>query len=1025
MVLDQLTTGAHPTSEAIIQSLYEDAVRYSQAALISTLLDAGKDVNALLDLEIRLEQRICRERLDLYLNDGVHPMTPLQWAASVCDVKLATFLIGAGAKVDLGDPTPLAIVCSITKPNDADVLRFAHLLIYHGARVNASPDSPISILARAVTSENKHLVQLILQHGGLDIVKPRTRRWYPRITLKHKFSLNEGYEMTLPAEITGDDDDRDHDDIHDPVSALQSSIVVGNKSITDILLSSISNQENGNEIFEWALVTACAAGVADLVQRLLAHLETHFHDRISLINEMIMATTWDTDCRIARLLIDHRAVQRELQHSACSFFQAAALHGNVPLIKLLKSRGFDDNSGPKLQFKLSSGEDGRKCRPPPLASTPMGCAIWMNHQDAIETLLVSGANLAELHLVHAIRSGSEDLLFQVLSRCDDVDELWDGQRALEVAILHCRGITIIRKLIEAGAVPHGHDLVNAVRSDDQEVVHFLLPSCDVLATTKNGENVLEAACRTGNLEMAKFYFARGGGFSSRAILLAASKATKTHDYRMVKYLVTIRRSRPTDVYEATALALSIRMENIVLVKLLMSDCFEPNSAVSIYCRCDKLGSRWREGTELQDCVYPIAYDDQNIDIEDLFETGCFFGKKCHRRLSPMLVAALLGQETLGRTMLNRGYLPDAFLVNMCYQSSEICAKTRDAIMGAYASQIPLVADCGWHERLLMAVLKHNADIKIIQDHLTNLKSLDFWCAVYVAPEISDVEYSPLGWAALSGKHEIVELFLKAGANPNAQHAWNRNCALICATRSGNLEIASILLDHGSDINAHGSEAFLSALLKRDFRVMTFLLKNGVNVSMTGRTGLTPLEIASNHGMIDAIELIFTGNVDIHGRMRIHFIRAVASAIKRCRPGTAKILKQRGGWSEQDQEISKTLRATIDHSCPRFLYDDSSLQGCEWCLRIQASSCSQIVCEDDKSTTSIPTVGVAVTEGFEDHEESPLTSDLSMLDVECEVIGNGKDTETFSCPLIPYGLQDRELDDIVRGLLLEDCMIIDA
>lgn len=1002
MVLDQLLTWTDPTSEAIIESLYEDAVRYGKIALVSTLLHAARDVNARLALKTSQTDSRSNGRLKLIVDSSVGLVTPLQWAASICDVQLASLLIDAGAKINLGYLTPLTILCSATKASDADVLRFAHLLVHHGARVNMRNDAYVYPLMGAVVSGNKDLVQLLLRHGARDAVK----RWtlFSKTKLIHGLLLTKDHKLTFPGGVNQ----------LDPTSALQSSIAVNNNSITDMLIRSVSDQQDGNEILEWALVTACVAGEKDLVRRLLVHLQAHFYDKINLVNEIILATAWDMDCEIANLLLDHGVMQRERRNLSVAFFQAAALHGNISLIKLLESRRFDVNSGAKLQFRVLARNNREECQPSPLTSTPIGCAVWMNHKEAIETLLAIGADVAEIHLVCAIQSGSQNLLSQVLDSCDDVDEPWDGQRALDVAIRHRRGMALIRELVDAGAVIHGHELVDAVRSNDQEVVCFLLPKCGTLAINKDAENVLEAACRNGNLNIVRYYFTCGGAYSSRALLLAASRAVKIHDYHVVEYLVSTRQLGSIDEYEASALALSIRMKDPVLVDIFISDQFGSSPALSIYCRCCKAGGRSGHEDEVGDWVYPLNYDDQHIGIQALFEEVCYTESECYFRLSPMLIASFMGQGQLVRAMLSRGYLPDALLVDMSSSQPGISEEIRDEVLAAYISLIPFVEDQYWHECfLLVAARNSNIQTSTAQQHLKKLKFL------YACQKGCDI----LRGSDLGG-HKFKNFWLVLGTGAGSRQPSLSGETFIVATLCSRLDLASLLLDHGADINAHRSEALNSAIRQRDFGAVVFLLEKGIDVDVPGREGTTPLELAAAEGMIDTIQLLLTRGVDIQGRMRIHLIRAVTFATQNCHHATAKLLKECNCWTDEDQHLAKTPRGSERHGdyCPRFLYDDSSLEACKHCLK--ESEMVSSTSRDDECIPSGPTGLMAVTEQFENHEVGPLTDELSILDLDSEMMEDGQTTGTSDWSLVPYGPEDRELDDIVKGLLLEDGMIMD-
>ena len=61
--------------------------------------------------------------------------------------------------------------------------------------------------------------------------------------------------------------------------------------------------------------------------------------------------------------------------------------------------------------------------------------------------------------------------------------------------------------------------------------------------------------------------------------------------------------------------------------------------------------------------------------------------------------------------------------------------------------------------------------------------------------------TPLFLASQNGSAAMIEILLKAGADPNAPILSHGETALMMAARSGKLDAVKILLDHGAQVNA--------------------------------------------------------------------------------------------------------------------------------------------------------------------------------------------------------------------------------
>jgi ankyrin repeat protein len=1054
-VLTRLTESKDHTSDAIIESLYEAAVEFQDTALVSRLLEAGRDANALLSIcwYGKRSVTVGKARF-VFGRELLHSMTALQYAATTCDLELAKTLMDAGAKADLGNPTPLQILCTSSGVGHPDALDFAHLLVSNCARVNTLSTWWVSPLECAVLSRNSSLVCFLLKRGAVDSLHSHrggddyNKLFYEPLEITNRTFLLPSKKSTLA-----------------PTSALQLAIIKRESSIAKILISSIINQEDGGSgLLEESLITACVTGDQDIAQVILENLDSQLGDGKDLIISAFFAAAWDMNCRIAQLLIEHKTVRRTLQSSCRAIFQAAALYGNISLIVLLQSNGFDMNSGSSLPIRLLDKHkhgSGSPLMPPLISSTPLGCAVWMGHKDVIEFFLDLGTDVVDVDLITAIRSGSSELVTRVLDQGSDINDLYDEQNALDIAIRERIGLTTIRKLINAGASPQGHELIDAVRSDDQEVIDFFLPSCNMLATNR-GESVLEAACCTGNLEIACLYFDCGGVYGSRALFLALSRAVKTHDYRIIEKMVPSRPPGPVDEYEASALALSIRMDDTILMDILLHDDFESSSSLSIYC-----GVSIRNEEDIEDIVdtieediHPLDFEDPRLSLRYIMRGPCLEKDQdckdpCPDRFSPLLVAAARAQEGVARKMLAHGYLPEPYLFDMIYEPSFPRKGVRDMMVSAYVSRIPNVEDQDWHQVMLLTALKHGMNFEIIQKHFAKLPSLDFE---------DDLHGDPLSTAARSGSCNNMKAVLEAGATADARKWPLAHQAFLAAIIQDRPDMLSILMQYGADINYDPSDTLRIALSTKDFRTAVFLLDHGLNVNAPApfkdkQSRITLLELAARFGQIDAVELLLSHGLEIQGgRNRIHFIRAVALAIRGCHYAVAKLLRERGGWNLEDAQLAKTPQGIeVFHGCPCFVYDDPTLEGCSRCQSDMDNSHVYGSSGGDKDVATSSHSYEAGDEHSVPQETSTGTGDMSVLDFESEFIDYdqtdhmpewplvpcnqqalGLDTSMLDIgsefnhhqhtndihewPVIPYGQQDIELDAIVQGLLMEDGII---
>ena len=102
--------------------------------------------------------------------------------------------------------------------------------------------------------------------------------------------------------------------------------------------------------------------------------------------------------------------------------------------------------------------------------------------------------------------------------------------------------------------------------------------------------------------------------------------------------------------------------------------------------------------------------------------------------------------------------------------------------------------------------------------------------------------TPLIWAVISGERSIVEMLLKAGANPNEkQQRWMQDNPLVAATAHQQDHLIQLLLDYGAKVNSRNtfkwSIPLTSAVRWGTHRAVRILLEAGANPSVVSDPGL--------------------------------------------------------------------------------------------------------------------------------------------------------------------------------------------
>lgn len=129
---------------------------------------------------------------------------------------------------------------------------------------------------------------------------------------------------------------------------------------------------------------------------------------------------------------------------------------------------------------------------------------------------------------------------------------------------------------------------------------------------------------------------------------------------------------------------------------------------------------------------------------------------------------------------------------------------------------------------------------------------------------------PIAYAVRNKSIEITSLLLDAGADINSTHGFSRDTPLIIALSIGHQEMVKLLLNRGADLNKSnrfGVSPFCGLCAIGDVELIKLFLQGGVNVDSRCNipdymdkkkvyvSNVTPLMMASKKGFVDVVKLL--------------------------------------------------------------------------------------------------------------------------------------------------------------------------
>ena len=157
--------------------------------------------------------------------------------------------------------------------------------------------------------------------------------------------------------------------------------------------------------------------------------------------------------------------------------------------------------------------------------------------------------------------------------------------------------------------------------------------------------------------------------------------------------------------------------------------------------------------------------------------------------------------------------------------------------------------------------------------------------------------TPLSLACTNGNAAMIELLLKAGADPNTSLAEGET-ALMTAARTGRLDAVEVLLAHGADVRqkekGRGQTALMWAAAEGHTAVVKRLIEAGADPRIRSEAGFSALMFAVREGRLPVVSALLKAGSDANETLPPR---------KRRRTGATEFGPPEGGASALDVAVA--------------------------------------------------------------------------------------------------------------------------
>lgn len=163
---------------------------------------------------------------------------------------------------------------------------------------------------------------------------------------------------------------------------------------------------------------------------------------------------------------------------------------------------------------------------------------------------------------------------------------------------------------------------------------------------------------------------------------------------------------------------------------------------------------------------------------------------------------------------------------------------------------------------------------------------------------------------LKADSEFVELFLEAGADPDAINSSFGQTALYDAVKEGQLELINQLIEYGANVNKQNCFGWtpLHSAASSDYDdIVSTLISAGARIEIADEKRNTPLNSAAANGSPDAVKLLIDEGASIHSRGYLDMTPFLSASWLR-RVDCMKILIEAGSFIDVEDVNGRSWKA---------------------------------------------------------------------------------------------------------------------
>ena len=463
-------------------------------------------------------------------------------------------------------------------------------------------------------------------------------------------------------------------------------------------------------------------------------------------------------------------------------------------------------------------------------------------------------------------------------------------------------------------------MVAAAKGEEKTVDLLLSKGADPFLKNFMGRNLLHAAAEGGNSSIVMRAFSYDIDINAKDDDCSATPliiAVKQNHIEVVKYLLQKGAdiSLTTEPEKRNALHIASQEGSVAVIEMLLSydlrpdprdgegntplACAAANGQIeAVNCLLEHGADPFLKGQNGWSLLHFAAQSGNVVIIETMLSKGLDINSRgktmCDDGITPLMVAAALGQERAVNLLLSKGADPHLKILmgkNLLHVAAQggntsIVKKALsydiDIDSKDEGSATPLIiAVKENHVEVVKCLLQRGADMLLtygpdkmnvlhIASQEGSVAVIEMLLSYDLRPDPRDGEgNTPLACAAANGQIEAVNCLLEHGADPflKGQNGWS---LLHFAAQSGNVVIIETMLSKDLDIDSRAQTLGITpAMVSIRFgklEALKYLLEKGADGSLKTLEGqFSHLSFAVTAGSVEAIELLLSHGCSIDDR----------------------------------------------------------------------------------------------------------------------------------------------------------------